>query len=29
MNTHAEIAQALADYQAGKMGAVPASHIGN
>src|SRR3984957_13108093 len=29
MNTHAEIAQALADYQAGKMGAVPADHIGN
>jgi redox-sensitive bicupin YhaK (pirin superfamily) len=29
MNTHAEIAQALADYQAGKMGAVPANHIGN
>ena len=29
MNTHTEIAQALADYQAGKMGAVPANHIGN
>jgi quercetin 2,3-dioxygenase len=29
MNTHAEIAQALADYQAGRMGAVPADHIGN
>jgi redox-sensitive bicupin YhaK (pirin superfamily) len=29
MNTHAEIAQALADYQAGKMGVVPANHIGN
>src|SRR5580693_4518303 len=29
MNTHAEIAQALADYQAGRMGAVPANHIGN
>jgi hypothetical protein len=29
MNTHAEIAQALADYQSGKMGAVPANHIGN
>lgn len=29
MNTHAEIAQALADYQAGKMGAVPANHIGD
>jgi redox-sensitive bicupin YhaK (pirin superfamily) len=29
MNTHAEIAQALADYQAGRMGAIPADHIGN
>jgi quercetin 2,3-dioxygenase len=29
MNTHAEIAQALSDYQAGRMGAVPANHIGN
>jgi hypothetical protein len=29
MNTHAEIAQALADFQAGKMGVVPANHIGN
>jgi quercetin 2,3-dioxygenase len=29
MNTHAEIAQALSDYQSGKMGAVPANHIGN
>jgi quercetin 2,3-dioxygenase len=29
MNTHAEIAQALADFQAGKMGSVPANHIGN
>jgi redox-sensitive bicupin YhaK (pirin superfamily) len=29
MNTHAEIEQALADYQAGRMGAVPANHIGN
>jgi quercetin 2,3-dioxygenase len=29
MNTHAEIAQALADFQAGRMGTVPANHIGN
>ncbi|MBV9101246.1 MAG: pirin family protein [Candidatus Dormibacteraeota bacterium] len=29
MNTHAEIAQALADYQAGKLGVIPADHIGN
>jgi hypothetical protein len=29
MNTHAEIAQALADFQAGRMGSVPANHIGN
>jgi quercetin 2,3-dioxygenase len=29
MNTHAEIAQAMADYQAGRMGSVPADHIGN
>jgi redox-sensitive bicupin YhaK (pirin superfamily) len=29
MNTHAEIAQAMADYQSGKMGVVPANHIGN
>jgi redox-sensitive bicupin YhaK (pirin superfamily) len=29
MNTHAEIAQALADFQAGRMGVVPANHIGN
>jgi quercetin 2,3-dioxygenase len=29
MNTHAEIAQALSDYQAGRMGVVPANHIGN
>src|SRR5437660_439085 len=28
MNTHAEIAQALSDYKAGKMGVVPADHIG-
>ncbi len=29
MNTHAEIAQAVADFQAGRMGVVPANHIGN
>ena len=29
MNTHAEIAQALSDYKAGKLGVVPADHIGN
>ncbi len=29
MNTHAEIAQALADFQSGRMGTVPANHIGN
>ncbi len=29
MNTHAEIAQAVADFQAGKMGVVPANHIGD
>ncbi len=29
MNTRAEIAQALEDYQAGRMGTVPAGHIGN
>src|SRR6202162_1109219 len=28
MNTHAEIAQALAAFQAGRMGVVPANHIG-
>jgi redox-sensitive bicupin YhaK (pirin superfamily) len=28
MNTEAEIAQAFEDYQAGRMGQVPASHIG-
>ena len=28
MNTHAEIAQALADFKAGKMGVVPAESIG-
>jgi redox-sensitive bicupin YhaK (pirin superfamily) len=29
MNTHAEIAQALSDFKAGKMGVIPADHIGN
>jgi redox-sensitive bicupin YhaK (pirin superfamily) len=29
MNTHAEIAQALSDFKAGKMGVIPAEHIGN
>ena len=29
MNTHAEIAQAVADFQAGRMGVVPANHIGD
>jgi quercetin 2,3-dioxygenase len=29
MNTRAEIAQAFEDYQAGKLGVVPADHIGN
>jgi redox-sensitive bicupin YhaK (pirin superfamily) len=28
MNTHAEIAQAMSDYQAGKLGVIPADHIG-
>jgi quercetin 2,3-dioxygenase len=28
MNTHAEIAQALSDYKAGRMGQIPADHIG-
>ena len=28
MNTHAEIAQALSDYKAGKLGVIPADHIG-
>ena len=28
MNTHAEIAQALDDYKAGRMGQIPADHIG-
>ena len=29
MNTHAEIAQAMSDYMAGKLGAIPADHIGD
>jgi redox-sensitive bicupin YhaK (pirin superfamily) len=29
MNTHAEIAQALDDYRAGRMGQIPADHIGD
>jgi redox-sensitive bicupin YhaK (pirin superfamily) len=29
MNTHAEIAQALSDYKAGKLGVIPANHIGD
>jgi len=29
MNTKAEIAQAFEDYEAGRMGSVPADHIGN
>jgi len=29
MNTHAEIAQALSDYKAGRMGVIPADHIGS
>ncbi|TMB90980.1 MAG: pirin family protein [Chloroflexi bacterium] len=29
MNTHAEIAQALSDFKAGRMGVIPADHIGN
>ena len=29
MNTHAEIAQALSDYKAGKLGVIPADHIGH
>jgi redox-sensitive bicupin YhaK (pirin superfamily) len=29
MNTHAEIAQALSDFKAGRMGTIPADHIGN
>ena len=29
MNTHAEIAQALSDFKAGRMGVIPADHIAN
>jgi quercetin 2,3-dioxygenase len=29
MNSHAEIAQALSDYKAGRMGSIPADHIGS
>ena len=29
MNTHAEIAQALSDFRAGRMGVIPADHIGD
>ena len=29
MNTHAEIAQALSDYKDGKLGSIPAEHIGH
>jgi redox-sensitive bicupin YhaK (pirin superfamily) len=29
MNTHAEIAQALSDYKEGKLGTIPANHIGD
>ena len=29
MNTHAEIAQALSDFKAGKLGVIPADHIGD
>jgi hypothetical protein len=29
MNTRAEVAQAFEDYQAGRLGTVPADHIGN
>ncbi|MDQ6949751.1 MAG: hypothetical protein M3256_26770 [Actinomycetota bacterium] len=28
MNTRAELAQAMEDYQAGRLGQVPADHIG-
>jgi redox-sensitive bicupin YhaK (pirin superfamily) len=29
MNTRAEVAQAFEDYQAGKLGTIPADHIGS
>jgi len=29
MNTRAEIVQAFEDYEAGRLGTVPADHIGN
>jgi hypothetical protein len=29
MNTRAELAQAFDDYQAGRMGEIPAEHLGN
>ncbi|MGH7685825.1 MAG: pirin family protein [Candidatus Dormibacteria bacterium] len=29
MNTHAEIAQAMSDFKAGKLGVIPADHIGD
>jgi len=28
MNTREEILQAIADYQAGRMGSIPATHFG-
>jgi hypothetical protein len=29
MNTRAELAQAVEDFQAGKMGQIPADHLGS
>jgi len=29
MNTHEELAQAFDDYRRGRMGTIPAAHIGN